>query len=161
MVVRTHLLTHVAPIQPLPGRFAELLRNLLAQLDREIRDAPARIEPSRRRDRPRRTRLETPRASPAAVRLERRVCLELEIEHERAEKEERAALRIHEHRVLPEPAEPRAPREFALEQRTGVDVRLAGHRAPGVALEPPVQLAQPALHHVVIVVAARVPGDRA
>ena len=87
-VPRTHVLAHVASIDTIADPLAQLERNLLAQLDREVRDAPSRIELSRRRDRPRRARVETPGARPAAIRLERRVDGQLEIEHERTEEDE-------------------------------------------------------------------------
>ena len=48
--------------------------------------------------------------------------------------------RVDQHRVLAEPAESGAAREVALEQRTGVDVRLARHLRPTVRLDPTVQL---------------------
>jgi hypothetical protein len=89
----------------------------------------------------------------------RRVRLELEVEDETAEEEERSERRIDEVRVLAEPAEPRAPREVALEQRARVHVRLARDRAPDARLDPAVQLAQPVDHHVVVVVAAGVARD--
>src|SRR5207245_8452208 len=39
-----HVLAHVAPEHPLPDRFPELLGNIAAVLDREVRDAPSRVE---------------------------------------------------------------------------------------------------------------------
>src|SRR4051812_37496130 len=111
LVPRTYVLTDVTPVDQLADRLAQLDRNLFAQLDREIRDAPPRIELPRRGDRLRRTRVDASRARATPVRLERRIHLELEIQHQRAEKEERPALGIDEVRVLPEPAESRAPRE--------------------------------------------------
>ena len=62
--------------------------------------------------------------------------------------------------VLSEPAEPRAPRQVALQNRTGVHVRLAVNRATHLRLEPTMKLVQPLDHHVVIIVSARVTGDR-
>ncbi|HYD52106.1 MAG TPA: hypothetical protein VEA99_05745 [Gemmatimonadaceae bacterium] len=104
--------------------------------------------------------VQAPRTRPAPVRRERLVGREVEVHHEGAQEEEGAERRVHEVRVLAEPAEPRAAREVALEQGPRVDVRLASHRVPHARLDPPVQRAQPLDHDVVVVVAARVAGDR-
>ena len=74
------------------------------------------------------------------IRRERRVGRQLEIDQQRAEKEERPEPRIDQRRVLAEPAESRAPREIALEHRPRVDVRLARDRAADVLLDPSMQL---------------------
>ena len=81
----------------------------------------------RRRERPCRARVQAPRARPAPVRRERRARRELRREHQRAQEKEGAEPRVEQVRVLAEPAEPRAPREVALEDRAGVGVGLPGH----------------------------------
>jgi hypothetical protein len=52
-------------------------------------------------------------------------------------------------------------REVALEDRPGVDVRLASHRSAVLLRDPAVQRTQPLDHDVVIVVTACVSRDRA
>jgi hypothetical protein len=86
-------------------------------LDREIADAPRGIEHARADERIGRTGVETARAAAAPICLERRIHWEHHIDHERAQKEERAELRIDEHRVLAEPAEPGPTRQVAFKQR--------------------------------------------
>lgn len=107
------------------------------------------------------TRLDATRTGAAPVRLEGSIGLQLEVEQQRTEKEEGAERRIQQVGVLAKPAEPRAPREIALEQRSGIDVRLARDLSADVGLDARMQLAQLRLHHVMVVLAARVPRDGA
>src|SRR6185437_12700056 len=58
--------------------------------------------------------------------------------------------------VLPEPAQPRATREIALEYRASIDVRLSVHCMTDLILDPATQLVQPVDHHVVVIIATRV-----
>lgn len=157
MVVRTDGLTHVAPVQPLPHQRLELLRDLPAVLDREVADAPAGIEHPRRHERLRGTRIQAPRAAPAPVRLERCIHRQRHIHHQRSEKEERPLLRIDQHGILPEPPQPRAPREIPLQQRPAVHVRTRVHHHAKLRLQPRHEAAQPLTHDLVVVITARIP----
>src|SRR5687768_18295502 len=97
-------------------------------LDREVRDATTRVELARRDDRVGRTRIETTRAGATAVCVERRVGSEIDVDQQCTQEEVRTATRIHEHRVLADPAKPRSLCQVAFEYRAGVDVRLATDR---------------------------------
>ena len=67
---------------------------------------------------------------------------------------------MHQVGVLAEPAEPRASCQIALEQWSRVDVGLSLDRSPRIALHASMQLAQLRIHHVVVVVAARIARHR-
>ena len=160
-IPRTHILTDVATIDQLSHRLAQRERNLILQFDREIRDAPCRIKLARRNNGARGTRIDAARTRSAPVRLERRVGLELEIEHQRTEKKEGAERGIEQVGVLAEPAKARASREIALEQRSGVHIRFARDCSADDGFHPRVQFAELRVHDIVIVVASRVPRDGA
>ncbi len=67
---------------------------------------------------------------------------------------------MDQHRVAAEPAEPRAPRQLALEHGSGVHVRARrGQLSPDLRLEPPQQREELRLDELVVVAAARVAGD--
>src|SRR5450432_1603552 len=159
-VPRTHILADVATVDQLPDRLVKLRRDLALRLDREIRDAPRRIEHARLDDGRCGTGIDAPRARAAVVGLERLVGRELKLHQQRAKKEKRTELWVNEIRVLPEPAEPRASRKIALEQRSGVDVRASAHLASDLVADPTLQLAQLRVEHVVVVVAPRIARHR-
>ena len=94
------------------------------------------------------------------IRRERLVGRELQLHQQRTQEKERAELRVDEIRVFPEPPKPRTPREVALEQRPGIDVRAPAHLAPEHLADPPMQLAQLRVEHIMVVVAARVSRHR-
>lgn len=139
MVVRTHVLTDIAPIHQPSHQLPHPPRDRPLQLDRQVRDTPRRIERPRGRERARRAGVQAPRAGATAIRLERRVRREVEREEERTEEEERAALGVEEIGVLPKPPESRAPGEVALQNRTGVYIRFADDRRTDLGLNPLVQ----------------------
>jgi hypothetical protein len=160
MVERAHLLTDVAPIKQLPDHRPQRLGNLVAQLDRQVRDTEVCIKPSWRHKRASWARIETSCTAPAPISLKWDVRFERRIHHQRPEKKERAECRMQQIRVLAEPAEARPARQIALQQRPGVHVRLGGNRISRVPLQACVQFAQLSLDHVVVVVAPGVPGHR-
>ena len=71
----------------------------------------------------------------------------------------RADLRIEEIRILAEPAESGASCEVTLEERAGVDVRLATHPMSELGGEPVVKGVEPGMHDLVVVVATRITSD--
>ncbi len=86
--------------------------------------------------------------------------LEFKVGENFREKKIRAVVAVQNHRVLAEPSEARIRRPFALEDRSGVDVR-ARDRAGPKPLKSNADRARPLLDDVVIVAAERVSGDSA
>jgi hypothetical protein len=66
---------------------------------------------------------------------------------------------MDQHGVAPEPAQPGSPRELALEDGAGVDVRTAAHFALQVLREPREQSLELGYDDLVVVVTARVARD--
>ncbi len=161
---RTHLLTHIAPINHPAHRPAQRLLNRPTQFNRQIADALRRIQHARLDKRLRRTGIKTPRAAPTSIGLERIVYLEhhvrVNFHEQRRDKKERADGRVDQHRVLAEPPEPRALREVALQNRSAIHVRSRVHRSAKLRLQPVVQRARALAQQFVVVVAARVARHR-
>src|SRR3982074_2207561 len=67
-------------------------------------------------------------------------------------------MRIDHVRVLPEPSQPCATREIALENGAGVDIRLSTDRSTKLRLEPAMQILEPGRHDGVVVVPSCVTG---
>ena len=141
LVPRADLLADVASVHQLADRVTTLDGNLAFELDRQIRDA-ARSHRARAAldDRAGRTRVDAPAARSAMIAANGASGSSSRSRSSSPRKKNDPTLRIDEHRVLSEPAEPGAPREVALEHRTGVDVRLAGDRAPDDLVDSGVQL---------------------
>src|SRR3970282_1121447 len=95
-----------------------------AVLDREVRNAAPRIEDIRRSERPCRAGVETGAAGAAAVG-ERLVEVERGRGQQHADQEPRAQVRVEQHGVLADPAQPRPRGEITLENGARVDVSLA------------------------------------
>jgi hypothetical protein len=89
-----------------------------------------------------------------------RIGLELRVHEQGTEEEERSAARVDQHRILPEPPQAREPREVALEDRAGVDIRPARDPRPALRLQPFEELPQSLLEDAVVVAAARVARQR-
>src|SRR5205085_7858908 len=112
-VPRTHVLADVAAEEPLPDGLATRVIDVAAMLDGEVGDAAARVEHVRRRERLRRTRVETRGARAAATR-------QRPVERERGggendpDEEQRAEPGREQVRVLPDPPEARAGGQIAL-----------------------------------------------
>src|SRR5262249_14711087 len=68
-IPRADLLAHVTAEEPLSDLAGELVGDVAAMLDRQVRDAAPRVEHVGRDERPRRARVETRGAGPAAIRL--------------------------------------------------------------------------------------------
>src|SRR5260370_36411475 len=80
-------------------------------------DAPPRIETSGRWKRGGRAGVQARGAGSEMARRVRRVGRQSEIDEQGAEEEIAAESLVQQHRVLADPAEPRAPGEVALQQR--------------------------------------------
>src|SRR5262249_33564567 len=145
----------VAAEEALPHRLAEPVFDRPALLDREVRDAPARVEDERPGERFGRARVEAARARAASL-LDRRVGREDERRHDLAEDEERSLPGDDEQSIFADEAETRARGPRALEDRRVVDerTRLGAERADERRQAP-----QLLAHAVVVVAAARVAGD--
>src|SRR5262245_27603085 len=96
-VPRTDVLADVTAIEQSADRLAQVRRNGLLELDRQIRDAPSRVEHAGLQQRIRRTRVETSRARAAVLGLERRIRLEIDVEEQHAQEEERPDAAVDEH----------------------------------------------------------------
>src|SRR5690606_29849551 len=121
-VPETHLLTDVAPEDPVPDPRPKLGRDRAPDLEAQGGTAARGIHDLRPRrvaseERAGRARRHARRAPPAAVGLEGRVGLELQLEEQRADEEVGAAPRMDEHGVAAEPTEPRPPGELPLQHR--------------------------------------------
>src|SRR5260221_7816487 len=115
----TRRLALVAPEEVLSDSRRELGRRIAPRLDREVRDAPPRIEHERRIERLGGTRVEAPRARAASLG-DRRIGEKREGRHDLAEEDE-APLAWNDHEaVLSDEAEARSRRPRALEE--GLDV---------------------------------------
>ena len=123
-------------------------------LDRQVRDAAARIELVRRGDRARRADLDAARARAATVG-DRFIRRQGEIGEDLAEEEHRAGILRQQQRVLAAPAEARLARQFHLEHRRGVRRDAVAERSHGL-LDALGQRLQSAAQHLVIVAATRV-----
>src|SRR5258708_20224418 len=98
----------------------------------------------------RRAGVEAGAARAAAIRLERQVGLERRVAEHDADEGERADARIDQHRVLADPAEPRARGQLALGYGTRVHVAPRASAGNDTA-DRLCQLFEPALEAVVVV----------
>src|SRR5262249_2045363 len=118
----TDVLADVATEYP----FTQLRSLRLAEgttvLDRQIRNARARVEIARAHEGLRRTGVQTAPAGAGAVRVERKIGLEVGVGQHHADEREGTDLGVDEHHVLADPAESRELRELALGYRAGIDV---------------------------------------
>ncbi|MBY0491115.1 MAG: hypothetical protein K2R93_14830 [Gemmatimonadaceae bacterium] len=129
-------------------------------LDGEIADAPVCIEHARRREGAGGAGVEAAGAGAAAIGVEGGTDLERELEQQRGEKEMGAGPRRDEHRVLAEPAEPRALGEIALQNGAAIHVRPGIDGMPHFGFQPPMQVAHAFAKHGVVVVATRIARHR-
>src|SRR5690606_37411572 len=106
----------VTPEHPVADRGSELLLDVTLVLNRQVRDATARIELIRRRERARGADIETPLAG-AAVVLLRRTGWQRGRREDGAEKQPGAVLTRNEVCMLAQPREPRSRRERLFHQR--------------------------------------------
>src|SRR5690242_5112992 len=113
-VPRAHILTDVAPEQPVAHERALACGELPAALDRQVGDAAAGIEDMRRHERGGGARVETGSAAAAAIRLEGEVGVEQSVGEDDTDERKRADLGVNEHGVLADPAESRSLRELPL-----------------------------------------------
>ena len=118
----TDVLTHVAAEQPVTDLCRLRLGKFTAVLDRQIRNASARVEIARPSEGLGRTGVQAAPAGAAAVRVEWEIGLEVGIGQDDADECEGADLRVNQHHVLADPAEPSELRELPLGHRPRVDV---------------------------------------
>src|SRR6185295_13052773 len=118
-VPRTDELAVVAAVHAVADKGAQLLRDRALVLDREVRDAAARIELVGAADRLRRAHVDAALAGAAPVRLFL-VDWKWEIAVDLAQEKPRASLSIEEQRVLPAPPDSGARSELDLEHRRRV-----------------------------------------
>ena len=145
------------PKMRLPMAGAQLFGNRAAQLDRQIRDAAARVELVRRDDGLRGADVEA-RPARAAVLGDGRVGRQRQVRVELAEQEPRAVA-VEQIRVLADPAEAGVARERLLEHGRAVDedaIAELRRRARAIAVG---ESLQPLAQHLVIVAAERVARD--
>src|SRR6266496_4399374 len=121
-VPRTDILTDVAPEQPVVHLRALGCVERSPMLDREIRDARARVEITRPGEGLGGAGVKTAPAGAAAVRLERQVRLETSVGEHDADERERADLGMDQHHVLADPAEPGELSQLPLGHGTGVHI---------------------------------------
>src|SRR4029077_1050807 len=120
-VPRARLLADVASEDPVLERRAQLDRDRAPVLDRQVREAAARIHRVAGTKRAGRTGGVAARAA-AAVGGGRGHGVEREVGEELGEEEVGSRLAVEDERVLADPPEPGPHRPFALEDRPGVDV---------------------------------------
>ncbi len=132
-------------------------------LDRQVRDAAARVERVGVDERARRARVEAGAAAAAARlrRRRRRGRRELRRDQQLAEHDVRAEPGRDHHRVLGDEADARALRPLALVHRRRVDARPRRDRRAERSCEPVRKRDQLVAHHHVVVVAAGVACDAA
>ena len=147
----------VTAIDAVAHRLAEFVRNMAFVLDRQIRNAAPRIDLIGRGERARGTHIETSAAGAAVIML-RLVGRDLQRREDRPEKQPGTIKPRHEIGVLALPTRAGRLRQWFLHYRRGVDEHLHV-RAKAVRNEAG-KLPQLRFHHVVIVVALRVAGDR-
>ena len=127
-------------------------------LDRQIADAPPRVEPMRLKQGPGRAGVETSPACPARIGLQRRVISQRFAGEQGRQDEPTPQPLVDEHRVLADPAQAGQPGEFPLQQRRGVghasDAGLGGQTAMKIG-----QLPQAGTQEVVIIGAPGASGD--
>jgi len=128
-----------------------------SELDGQVADAAAGIEPPGRDDRAGGTGLQTALAA-AAVLARGLRGRQGQIGVERAKEEHRAAVAVEQQRVLAAPAQAGAPGELDLEHRRRV-AEYAPAKRSGLFTQPPRQPLETGAHHLVIVAAQRVARD--
>ncbi len=120
LVPRAHQLAIVTAVNAVAHGRAEFLRDGALQLDREVRDAAARIQLVGRHDRSRGAHVDTGAAASAVVggRLvdgQGQICVQL------AEEEPGAGALVQQVGVLADPAQARIARQRLLQNRRAVD----------------------------------------
>ena len=118
--VGADFLADIAAVHPVAHRRAKLVRNGIAQLDGEVGDAGRRMDRVGGDDAPGRAVVDADRA-PAAVPVEWRVGLEVEIEQHFAEQHPRAMPGHDQARILAVPAEPGPGRDRPLHDPGRID----------------------------------------
>ena len=152
-----HELAVVAAEDPVADGGTQLDRDRPRVLDREVGDAPARVELVRSHDRTGRADVDARPAAPAVVRRGA-AGGQGEVGVELAEEEPRARPRVDEIGVLPDPAKARVAGEGPLENGGAVDecpVAEGTRVLPDAVREP----LQPPPHEAVVVAPERVAGD--
>src|SRR6202049_3772049 len=157
----TDILADVAAVDETADLSPLLRRNRALRLDREVGDALGGVQHAGRREGSGRAGVQTASAAAASIRVEWRICHEIELDEEHADEKEGPNTRVDKIGVLPEPSEPGATREIALENGTGVDISLSANRSANLRLEPAMQLVEPDRNDMVVVVTPRVTGDGA
>jgi hypothetical protein len=132
-VERARGLAVVAAEEIAPYPLAQVAGDGPGVLDRQVRDAPTRVEDEGPGERLRRAHVEAPRAGAASLRHRWVLGLQIERRDDLAEHDERAEARHDEHAVLSDEAETRAGRPRALQDGLVVDERARLHRVPGGA----------------------------
>ncbi len=134
----------VAAVDAVADGLAELDRNRAAQFDRQVRNAPARIELVRSDDRLCRTHVDA-RAAGSAMAACRGVRRQRQVRIQFAEKKPRSGIFVDQVRVFADPAEPGFLGNRFLEYGRAIDkstVSEAPHGSfdsRGQALKPPAQ----------------------
>ncbi len=149
-----HFLADVASKEVISDSVALVRRNRGAQLDREVGDAPGRIEHPLFEDRACGAGVEADPAASAAV-FGLGVVFQLEVEEKLAEKCPGPDLRVDDHRVLGGPAGAGGLGEIPLEDRR----RVHGNPPPrpgSQCLDEPHQALEPFPQQVVVVLSGRV-----
>ena len=125
-IPRADILTNIAAENVPPHSRPQLFRNRAALLNREIRNAQARIKFSRRNNRLRRTGGYATRARAAAIRsrqVSRKFRRNFQRREDYSEKQPRAQLLVDDAGVLPDPSDARILGIHAFDKRAGVDIR--------------------------------------
>ena len=167
-VPRTHLLTDVAPEHPVPDERPQLHRDRAPMLDRQVRDAAARVDDRRAirvtpEQRTRRTRLDARVARAAAVGGERRVVAAISrgrISAARKKYEPRSGWMS----IVLRPNQPSPARRATSRSSTGpvsTYARASGISRPVSASSQREQREQLLLHRAMVVAAAGVARDDA
>src|SRR4051812_11418842 len=159
-VPRADELAVVAAVDPVADQRPQLLRNGALVLDRQIGDAAAGVELVRGDDRLRRADVDAPLAR-AAVSPRRRVIIYRYGERQigvNLAKEEPGAGPVEEQRVLAAPADAGAHRKLDFHHGPRIGEHAVAEGAD-LGLDALAELLQPVAQHLVIVPAARVPGD--
>ena len=107
--------SHPNTHSPIPVRSSARYR--IAQLDREITDAPRRIEHVGLRKRIRRTSIQASSTRPAMIGLMRRVVRQFNVGQQRSQKEPAAFVAIEQQRVLSNPTQASELSKLSLQQR--------------------------------------------
>ena len=150
MIPRAHVLANVTTEEPFSHAGSQFCWHVIAQLDRQVTDAAARIQNVRIDERAGRTGIETRSAGTAVVGLVRGVVFQFQVGKQGRQKKPTAQLLVQEQRVLADPTQAGELCELAFQQRRRIN-HAAHFGLRGRASQPFDKLLQTRTDHVVVI----------